>query len=368
MRTLATLAILIGSARGQDSEAVLIMKQFIQKRDQVRSAAEFKTLVTSTRDQLDNFVAKAKGDDPERARAAFHASEMHLFLNDIEGAYNRFDGYVKSYPENRDYTPQARFLLGELSMQLGKDARAREKFAEFVKAEPKDPRVFGARLLSAMSYVNEAKYDEAASGLEALQKELGQTNEAWAAGVQLALCHQLAERNDDAKHALQTVIKGCTDLQMSERSKQLLTDWLVVGTPLNTFEGKDITGGAFKRPADKVMLLYFFTTTFEQAQAEVVMMKRFVDTYSAKGLAVMAVSVDKKQEEVERFAKDYGVMWQVCCDGDGFDGPIAKKLRVKTLPFVVLVDKKGIIRFMNVIYTPAGREILPAIEKLLAEK
>jgi peroxiredoxin len=369
MRTLAALAILIVAPQQQEGDVIKIMRRFVDRRTAVKSADEFKTLVLATRDELDAYVKKSVATDPERARAAFHAGEMHLFLNEVEGAYGRFEEFVKSYPDNQDFIHLARFLLGDLALQLGRDSVAREKFADFVRTAPKDDtRLFGAKLLSALSFVNEANYDDAVKALTVLRDGAGATQQGWAAGVQLALTYHLMEKGDEAKRALEIVIRGCTDLEMSERSKQLLTDWLSVGTPIAAFEGKDVTGGDFKRAEGRVTLLYFFTTTFEQASAEAAMMKRLATQFGPKGLAVMGISIDKKAEEVQKFAKDNQVTWPVCCDGDGYDGPIAKKLRVRSLPFVVLVDKKGVARFLNVIYTPGAREILPAIEKLLGEK
>jgi peroxiredoxin len=366
MRTVAALAILICTA--QDSEVVKTMRRFFEQREKVKSAEEFRKLVIGTRDELDAWLRKAGAGDADRPRAMFHAAEMHLFLNDPEGAYTRFEAFVRAHPSTEGFSPAARFLLGELSLQLGKDARARDRFAEFVKADPADSRVFGAKLLSAMSFVNEAKYEEAASALVALGKEPLKPEEGWSAGIQLALCYHLMEKNDDAKRALEAVIKTCTDLEMCERSKRLLTDWLGVGKPAPPFEGKDTSGAPFKRPEGKVTLLYFFTVTFDQAAGEVAMFRRMAETFGSKGAAILGVSIDKQAAQVEQYVQDYKVTWPIACDGDGFDGPMAKALGVKGLPFVMVIDKKGVVRFHNPLYSPSGREVLPVIEKLLAEK
>lgn len=365
MRTLAALAILIAS--GQESEVVAVLKRFHEKRQAAGSAKEFRDLCTATRDALDAWGRKAKESDPDLPLAMFSAGEMHLYLNEPEEAYKRMEAFLARFPDVKELGPTARFLLGELSIQVGQEARGREKFADFVKKAPADDtRIFGAKILSAMSYVNEGKLDDAIAALEALAKAAGPTAEGWAAMLQQAFAQHLAERNDEAKATLASVIKACTDLDTSERTKRLLNDWLGVGKPVADFAGKDVAGADFRRPAGKVTLLYFFTSSFEQAEAEIALMRRFHDAY--KNLAVLGVSIDKSKEAVERFVKMNAIPWPVCCDGDGYDGPIAAALRVRSLPFVLLLDKAGKIRFMNMIYTPGGREIRPAIEKLLAEK
>jgi TolA-binding protein len=365
MRTLAALAILI--ALPQESEVVAILKRFHEKRQAAGSAREFRDLCTATRDALDAWSRKAKESDPELPLAAFSAGEMHLYLNEPEEAYKRLEAFVARFPDVKEFSATARFLLGELSIQVGQDARGREKFADFVKKAPADDtRVFGAKILSAMSFVNEGRHDDAIAALEALAKASGATSEGWAAMIQQAFAQHLAERNDEAKATLAAVIKSCTDLETSERTKRLLNDWLAVGKPLADFAAKDVAGADFRRPAGKVTLLYFFTSSFEQAEAEIALMRRFHDGH--KDLAVMGVSIDKSKEAVERFVKQNAIPWPVCCDGDGYDGPIASALKVRSLPFVLLIDKAGKIRFMNMIYTPGGREVRPAIAKLLAEK
>jgi TolA-binding protein len=366
MRTLLLLATLIAAA--QDTEVVRILRRFVERRDSARSQEEFHAAARDAVASLDAFVAKAKAQDPDLPRAAFHACEMHLFLGDVAKAYERFEGFVKNHGDAKELAPTARFLLGELSLQLAEDARAREKFAEFVKAHPSDPRVFGAKVLSAMSYANEKRYDDAVAGLAALRREAGSTAEGWGVAVQLAITLHLAERNDDARAGLEEVIKNGTDLELVERCKRLLADWWALGKPVADFEGKDVAGAAFRRPPAKVTLLYIFTVTFEHAAAEVALMRGLRDRLAKEDFALLGVAVDRKQDDVERFVKQHKIDWPVCVDGNGFDGPLALKLGVKSLPFVMIVDRKGTLRFFNPIYTPGGREVVPLIQKLLAEK
>ena len=101
---------------------------------------------------------------------------------------------------------------------------------------------------------------------------------------------------------------------------------------------------------------------------EAALLRRLHDAYGAGGLEVRAVSIDRKPALVDAFIQDQALPWPVCIDGNGYDGPLAKRFQVRALPFVMLVDRQGVLRYFNPACTPHGREVRPAIERLLGEK
>jgi thiol-disulfide isomerase/thioredoxin len=79
---------------------------------------------------------------------------------------------------------------------------------------------------------------------------------------------------------------------------------------------------------------------------------------------LVGVSLDKEPNTVKRFCADQGITWlQLIEPGKKFDNSIARALEVKGIPFMCIVDRKGVVR----TYQHASGDIERLIERLLAE-
>ncbi len=348
----------------QEGGVDAILKAFADRRAKAKSAEEFRAAAREALAALDGWASKAKPDDPDLPRAAFHAGEMLLNLEDFEAALGRFEDIVRKYPDAKPVSADARFLAGGLCVQLGKDAQAREHLAAFVsRADPADERLPQGRILDAMTYANEGKYDDAVAALQALCKDY---EPAW---LNLAIVNHLAGRNDEAKRTLERAIKEASQTGLVELCKRLLGDWArIVGHPAPEPEGKDLSGADFRRAPGQATLLYFFSTEYEESAMEASLMRRLRAWFPEKDLAILGVAIDRRAGEVGAFVRETGITWPICVDGDGFDGPLARKFQVQGLPFVLVIDRKGVVRLFNPICTPYAREVKPAIERILAER
>jgi peroxiredoxin len=109
---------------------------------------------------------------------------------------------------------------------------------------------------------------------------------------------------------------------------------------------------------DKVILLNFWATWCVPCAKELPHLQKLHDLYGSRGLQVLAVSTDgpDRQAAVSAFVGRYGYTMTVLLDTRSevvalFDPPL-------TLPFTVLIDRSGKIRFAHQGYSPGDERLM----------
>lgn len=88
--------------------------------------------------------------------------------------------------------------------------------------------------------------------------------------------------------------------------------------------------------------------------------------YGARGLIIIAISVDKKQEAAQAFLADYPPEFTIAFDPKG---TVAEAYRVWTMPSSYLIDRKGAVHSIHRGFFDADkRRIEEEIERLLTEE
>ena len=128
------------------------------------------------------------------------------------------------------------------------------------------------------------------------------------------------------------------------------------GTEALNFAATDLNGnpvafGAFlgKEP----IFLVFFATWCPPCRTEVSELVRINDEYTAKGLKVLAVSVDNSRTVLPGFIKETGINYTVWHDADKEAGRVYK---IVGIPTNILIDRGGIITFRQ-HHPPSSKEI-----------
>lgn len=132
-------------------------------------------------------------------------------------------------------------------------------------------------------------------------------------------------------------------------------------TQATDFSGRD-TDGKTVRLSDylgkQVVLLDFWSTYCEPCKAEMPHLRRFYDTYKAKGFVVIAISMDGPETvaDVPAFARRNGMTFPVVLDEDSSIASLYNPK--KSAPLSVLIDKSGKIVDVHEGYNPGDEEVL----------
>ncbi|MGZ3440738.1 MAG: TlpA family protein disulfide reductase [Polyangia bacterium] len=94
----------------------------------------------------------------------------------------------------------------------------------------------------------------------------------------------------------------------------------------------------------KVVLVDFWAQWCEPCKKELPQLDRLSKEYSSKGVVVLAVNIDKQRENAERMVKQLGLTLDVLLDPAG---SVAGSYDLPKMPTSFVVDKKGIVRYVN---------------------
>jgi TolA-binding protein/peroxiredoxin len=352
----------------QDGELDRIMVRFQQRREKVRSEAEFKRLLADARLELEQFL-KENPKHKDAPRAAFQIAETYLSGQDYDRAAERLQAYLKDYPTGAD-APSARFATAEIQLEKEKDAEARASFEEFAKLHPGDERAIFARLYTAVTLQNEKRYDEAAAVLKAAREEFKTRKESWGAMMQLAIVYHVQEKNAEARRTLEEIVRDCPEKEPVEIARRHLGEYLKVGQDAPGFAEKDIEGRdtSLEKLRGKVVVVYFFEPSVAGSFTEAGFLKRAREEAARAGrseeLQIVGVSIGTDRKDMAVYKAGARADWPLFFDGRGIDGKFARLYDVRGLPSLTAIDRKGKIRFYNI----AGRDLRNSIAKLLEEK
>lgn len=94
----------------------------------------------------------------------------------------------------------------------------------------------------------------------------------------------------------------------------------------------------------KVVLIDFWAQWCEPCKKELPQLDRLAKEYAGKGVAIVAVNIDKQRDNAERMVKQLGVTLPVLLDPAG---SVAGTYDLPKMPTSFVVDKKGIVRYVN---------------------
>ena len=107
---------------------------------------------------------------------------------------------------------------------------------------------------------------------------------------------------------------------------------------LQTLDGKTVKLSDYR---GKPVLLNFWATWCGPCKSEMPYLQQINDTYSAKGLVLLAVDIDESPDTVKKFMADLNLSLNVPMD---VGKKVAKAYSITAIPSTFLIDKDGIIR------------------------
>ena len=111
---------------------------------------------------------------------------------------------------------------------------------------------------------------------------------------------------------------------------------------LKAMDGKEIQSERIK--SNNPLFLLFWSTWCPGCKDKIPELKKISSQFAPKGLQVLAVNVgiNDSPEKVKRFIKKYRIDYPVAIDEGS---QVTKLFRIQGIPTVVIIDKKGIIRY-----------------------
>lgn len=359
-----TLAAVLLAQSAESLDAILE-----RHKETIRRAKTFDELAAAARKTLGEVekLLQKPPDAESGARGRAIAADICSDLDDPAAAEVHLRKFLDSWPAHAK-APMIRTTLGQVLIAAGKDAAAREVFQGVARDHPEG--AFHARLRIAQSFLCEKRDDDALKTLGELRSSFKGKPEEWAAAMQLALAHMIIGKAGDGRALLEETVRSSPEPRAADFAKTVLSTWLWLGKPARPIEGWGLKGQPLKLDllGGKVTVLYFLSTAFPEFEVEAGVMRKLVRRFSGAGVNFLAVALDKDKAKLEGDLALAGVTWPVLHDGNDFKGPVASSYGLESLPMVLLLDRKNVVRFVNPIFGEHGREIGRCVESLLSEK
>jgi len=112
----------------------------------------------------------------------------------------------------------------------------------------------------------------------------------------------------------------------------------------------------------KVVLVDFWATWCQPCVEMLPTVKEAYDKFHAKGFEIAGIDLDEEKASLTNFVAEQKMAWPQFFDGKYWETKYAVEFGVKDLPAMWLVDKKGVLRYIN-----AGFDFTNKIEHLLGE-
>ncbi|HYG75343.1 MAG TPA: redoxin family protein [Planctomycetota bacterium] len=251
---------------------------------------------------------------------------------------------------------------------------ALDKYSKFAKANPKTPEGFEAAFNLAM-LLTQTRHPKA------LEYSEFATTVAPAAGVdvkRVAMCWTMVAQGQVAKgdmSAAQTALNNIKPLdekmyeQISAQFKEMQDQMAAQKAAQENLKpgkappeiktkdlaGQEVTFGKFK---GKVLLIDFWAGWCGPCMRMMPGLVQMYKQHKEAGLEILGINLDQTDEAAQAATKKAGATWTIARDQ-----AIAEKWGIQSIPSLFLLDRKGIIRHVNI----HSQELDEAIKALLKE-
>jgi peroxiredoxin/TolA-binding protein len=259
------------------------------------------------------------------------ATDRQQFAQQLTTALQQF---IQRHPQD-PVSDQARITLGKVQLSLQEPAAAVETFRQTAE-HPADRRLASpARFYLAQAFAAAGQVDAARQTLVELSK---------------------TAENDKIRQAARSVLNR---LQAQQEAAEAVS----IGKAPPAIEGNDLTGQpqSLDQYHGKVLLLDFWATWCGPCRAELPNVKAVYRKYKERGFAVLGVSLDENRSALKGVLREEQMEWPQLCDGKGWRSPIAQRYGVTSIPRTVLLDRDGVVRYVDV----RGEALNQAVAELL---
>jgi thiol-disulfide isomerase/thioredoxin len=347
--TAASAAKTISAPRDRDEKAILAdLRAAKQKLDTAMPAIsaiadpvfrkedgpKVRPLLQTTADLLGELAAAQKDDTERQGLEDDRCQYLALLAALGDKSADAILEKIAATGGSKSLTAKSAIILSKW-WRGSKDAAAQQKiladYLAVAKTNPTSDKV--VLTLAAMATVGPASDDVALKVAEVLRKVM---------------------KGEKAK-------KIAAELDPSGAQRDLL------GKPLaaagRTTTGNTLSSAGWK---GKVVMVDFWATWCGPCNAEIPRIKELYKTYHAKGFEIVGLDCDSNDDTVNSFIKQKEMPWPQLREASQSESepwhPLAMQWGVIGVPTMFLVDKKGVLRFID-----ARDDTATKIESLLAE-
>ena len=164
--------------------------------------------------------------------------------------------------------------------------------------------------------------------------------------------------------AKKPVTKDKTSLNKVKSGRQEKGRFTVGRTsPRIRYKGIDNKPVMIDKMKGKVILIDFWATWCGPCTAEMPTVISAYEQLHDSGFEIIGISLDKNRDTMVKYINDNNMPWPQFYDGKGWNNRLAKLLGIKSIPATILVDKKGVVRYIDL----RGERMIEAAKQLLAE-
>ncbi|HET6281509.1 MAG TPA: TlpA disulfide reductase family protein [Polyangia bacterium] len=122
---------------------------------------------------------------------------------------------------------------------------------------------------------------------------------------------------------------------------------------IEQLSGKTLNVGSYR---GKVLLLDVWASWCVPCKQELPMLDDLAARLRGKGVEILAVSVDEQRENVDRFLNSRN-KWSLTIAHDP-KGQVADRLQPEKMPTSYMVDRQGVIRYVNLGFVPSDARVI----------
>lgn len=178
--------------------------------------------------------------------------------------------------------------------------------------------------------------------LEGFIKQYPKSEDAAEAMMQLAIAHEFAGEDDDAKKWYNQIRNNFSETSLADKATGAIRRISAVGQPMRlagtSTDGKKVDLASYK---GKVVLVHYWATWCEPCKEDMAVMRQMQAKYGARGFQLIGVSLDSQRAALTQFLGQSRLAWPQLYEEGGLDSRYALEMGVLTLPTMILVGADG---------------------------
>ncbi|MCH2153296.1 MAG: redoxin domain-containing protein [Phycisphaerales bacterium] len=274
--------------------------------------------------------------------------------------------YLEQYP-NSPHRCEVLYMRAIGLWNLYRYKEAAEAYDRFIKACPDEQLAILAMTRQVQSLVRSDQPEKAIEAYGRYRKNPAVDQRTPAYLDAMLLQGKVA----DVRLILEEMIKASDSGVAPSRSIDMLESKLrqieMVGKPLPGFEVQTLKGNSSISPESfrgQILLIEFWASWCKPCVSQMHFLTRAYDEFHPQGFEILGVNLDEELAILEPVMGQLGMKWPQFADGLKWGNKLAVQFEVRRIPYSLLVDRKGIVRYVNV--PPAA--VARLVEELLGSE